>query len=251
MTPLVIDLDHPFPFIANLSISLIFLLRDPVRQERMYARVKIPSGMKQWVSISADAEPGTKVFVPLHEIVRGNVHKLYSGMTLSGATLVRLTRDAEVDLDDDAAAELRQTVEDQVRQRRYEPVVRLEFGPGSDADIKEMLRVRFQLSSSDLYDMAGEVDYTTLFEFTGLPMPELHDGEWTPLPLPASRVRQPPSSPRFRRATCSSTIHTRVSMPPWNTLPDWRRHSLCQIADSCSGTRQAGCMRDGNQGALR
>jgi polyphosphate kinase len=185
LTPLVIDVAHPFPFIANLSTSLIFLLRDPLRNEQMYARIKIPGGMKQWVSISADVEPGRRVFVPLFEIVRGNIHKLYSGMTLTGATLMRLTRDAEVDLDDDPTAELRETVEEQVRQRRYEPVVRLEFGPGADPAIKEMLRERFQLSPSDVYDMAGEVDYTTLFELTGLPMPALHDAPWTPLPLPA------------------------------------------------------------------
>ena len=185
LTPLVIDVVHPFPFISNLSTSLIFLLRDPVRNEQMYARVRIPSGLKQWVPIAADLAAGQKLFVPLYEIVRGNAHKLYDGMTLTGATLVRLTRDAEVELDEGADAELREAVEAQVRQRRYEPVVRLEFGPGADPSIREMMRERFQLSPEDIYDLPGEVDYTTLFEFMGLPMPELHDAPWTPLPIPA------------------------------------------------------------------
>jgi polyphosphate kinase len=185
LTPLVIDIAHPFPFIANLSTSLVFLLSDPIRNETMYARVKIPNGLRQWVPLSAELDPGKKVFIPLYEIIRGNVHKIYAGMTLTGATLVRLTRDAEVELDDDPETELRETVEEQVRQRRYEPVVRLEFGPGADPAIREMLRERFQLAPTDLYDLAGEVDYTTLFELAGLAMPELHDSAWTPLPLPA------------------------------------------------------------------
>jgi polyphosphate kinase len=185
LTPLVIDVAHPFPFIANLSTSLIFHLKDSVHNEHMFARVRIPAALKSWVPIAADLEPGQKLFVPLYEIVRGNAEKLYGGMTLTGATLVRLTRDAEVELDDDPDSELREAVEEQVRLRRYEPVVRLEFGPGADPAIRKMMRDRFQLGDSDLYDMEEEVDYTTLFEFMGLPLPELHDEPWTPLPLPA------------------------------------------------------------------
>jgi polyphosphate kinase len=182
LTPLVIDVVHPFPFFANLSTSLIFQLRDPVSSESMYARVRIPIGLKHWVPLTAELPAGTKLFVPLYEIIRGNVQKLYGGMTMMGATLMRLTRDAEVELGDDAAA-VREAVEEQVRLRRYEPVVRLEFGPGADPAIREMMRERFKLSRLDLYDMAEEVDYTTLFELMGLPAPELHDPAWTPLPI--------------------------------------------------------------------
>jgi len=182
LTPLVIDVVHPFPFIANLSVSLVFLLRDPIRHEEMFARVRIPSGLKQWIPLSHGLDTGQKTFVALHEIVRGNLHKLYGGMALSGVTVVRLTRDADVELDDDAE-EIREAVEEQVRLRRYEPVVRLEFGPGGDPAVREMLRERFELSPSDLYDMPGEVDYESLFELMGLPLPELHDLAWTPLPV--------------------------------------------------------------------
>lgn len=184
LTPLVIDVVHPFPFFANLSTSLVFQLRDPIQCENMFARVRIPIGLKQWVPISADLNPGQKLFVPLYEIIRGNIHKLYGGMTIISATLVRLTRDAEVELDEEAS-ELREAVEEQVRQRRYEPVVRLEFGPGADPAVREMMRDRFQLAPTDVYDMTEEVDYTTLFELMGLPGAQLHDSPWTPLPLPA------------------------------------------------------------------
>jgi polyphosphate kinase len=105
----------------------------------------------------------------------------YSGMEISDITLMRLTRDAEVELDDDPAADFRAAVKEQIRQRRYEPVVRLEFGPGANPAIKEMLRQRLEVTPSDIYDMQEEVDYTTLFELLALPIPALRDSEWTPL----------------------------------------------------------------------
>jgi len=185
LTPLVIDPEHPFPFLSNLSTSLTFRLHEPNRSESMYARVKVPGGLKQWVALATDIAPGQKLFVQLCEIIRGNLDKLYSGMTIAATTVVRLTRDAEVEIDDDPGAGLRELVQEQVRQRRYEPVVRLEFGPGADPGIREMLRERFELSPADIYDMPEEVDYTTLFELAGLPIPELRDPVWIPLPHPS------------------------------------------------------------------
>src|SRR5262249_2702261 len=67
------------------------------------------------------------------------------------------------------------------RLRRYEPIVRLEFGPGSDPGIREMLRTRFELSPEDCYELDGEVDYTSLFEIANLPIPDLRDIPWTPM----------------------------------------------------------------------
>ena len=108
-------------------------------------------------------------------------------MTISAPTVVRLTRDAEVEIDDDPDTGLRELVQEQVRLRRYEPVVRLEFGPDGDPAIREMLRERFELSPLDLYDMPEEVDYTTLFEIAALPIPELRDPAWVPLPARSPR----------------------------------------------------------------
>jgi len=185
VTPLVIDPEHPFPFLSNLSASLIFRLQDPDRPELMYARVKVPGVLKNWVPLTSDLEREQKLFVPLYEVIRGNIHKLYGGMTISGVSLLRITRDAEVGADDDPSAAVRELVEEQIRQRRYEPIVRLEFGPGADPAIKQSLRDRFQLGSTDVYDMAEEVDYTTLFEIASLPVPELRDRPWIPLQHPS------------------------------------------------------------------
>jgi polyphosphate kinase len=182
VTPLVFDPSHPFPFLSNLSMSLAFLLRDPETGESSYARVKVPSVLKQWVALQADVPSGQMVFAPLYEVIRGNVGKLYGGMKLTGTTLFRLTRDAEVEIDDDSDEALRDLVREQVRQRRYEPVVRLEFAHGANPSIREMLRERFELSPMDVYDLPGELDYTPLFQIAGLPLPALRDPAWNPLP---------------------------------------------------------------------
>jgi polyphosphate kinase len=182
LTPLVFDLAHPFPFLSNLSISLAFSLYDPAKETASYARVKVPGVLKQWISLQTDVPAGQKVFVPLYEVIRGNAHKLYDGMKLTGTTLFRLTRDAEVAIDEDSDETLRDVVREQIRQRRYEPVIRLEFAPGADSSIREMLRRRFELAPADVFDLPGEIDYASLFEIAALPIPALRDPAWTPLP---------------------------------------------------------------------
>jgi polyphosphate kinase len=185
LTPLVFDPAHPFPFLSNLSTSLAFLLHDRQRGTTSYARIKVPAVLKQWISLEADTPAGQMVFVPLHEVIRGNAHKLYGGMELSCATLFRLTRDAEVEIDNDSDQTLRELVRKQIRQRRYEPVVRLEFARCSDPSIREMLQQRFNLAATDIYDLPEELDYTSLFEIAALPIAALRDPVWTPLPPPA------------------------------------------------------------------
>jgi polyphosphate kinase len=179
LTPLVVDPAHSFPFLSNLSTSLAFSLRDDGRGEWRFARVKVPGVLRQWVAVSREGD-GT-VMVPLHEIIRGNLEKLYAGMEIGAVTLFRLTRDAEVDLDKNSDEALPELVQEQVRQRRFEPVVRLEFAQKADPAIREMLCRRFQLTDLDVYDADEELDYTTLFEIAGMDLPALRDRPWVPL----------------------------------------------------------------------
>ena len=185
LTPLVIDPDHPFPFLSNLSTSLVLRLREPDRSDSMYARVKIPGGIAPWVPLTVGVASDHSLFVSLADVVRGNLHKLYAGMTLTAITVVRLTRDAEIEIEEEPGEGLRELVEEQVRLRRYEPVIRLEFGPGADPALQAMLRDRFALSATDIYEVSEDIDYTTLFDLAALPRPELHDPPWVPLLAPA------------------------------------------------------------------
>jgi polyphosphate kinase len=184
LTPLVIQSTQPFPFFSNLSLSLAFRLDDDASGESFDARVKVPRTLAQWVRLSADVPSGECVFVRLHEVIRENAQKLYPGMRLESPMLFRLTRDAEVELQEHEDQGLRELVREQIRQRRYEPVVRLEVGPGADDRLLELLRERFELEPGDIYELAGEPDYTSLFQIAGLKVPELRDPPFVPLVPP-------------------------------------------------------------------
>ncbi len=180
LTPLVIHPAQPFPFFSNLSLSVAFFLHDHLG-ESVDARVKVPRNFKQWVPLTAGVPRGEHVFVGLHDLIRENAHKLYPGMRLTSPTLFRLTRDAEVEIEEDAHQGLRELVREQVRQRRYEPAVRLEFAPGADARLRQMLQDRFALTSDDVYELPGDLDCTSLFQVAGLNEPALRDAQWTPV----------------------------------------------------------------------
>jgi polyphosphate kinase len=180
LTPLVIDSVHSFPFLSNLSTSLVFSLRSTESDESMYARVKVPGVLRQWVSLKA--ADGGQVMIHLRDIIRGNLDKLYLGSDIGPVTMFRLTRDAEIELNEESDGEpLTELVQEQIRQRRYEPVVRLEFATGADPAIKKILRERFKLSEVDIYDAPEELDYAALFEIAGMDIPGLRDRPWSPI----------------------------------------------------------------------
>ena len=181
LTPLVIQPTQPFPFFSNLSLSLAFVLRDPRSGESVDARIKVPSDLPQWVPLRVGVESGHRVFVRLHEVIRENATALYAGMELSDPTLFRITRDAEVELDEDTDQGLRELVREQIRQRRYEPAVRLEVSAGGSGRIRQLLQQRFNLTDGDVFELDGELDYTSLFQIAGLDIAELRDKPWTPL----------------------------------------------------------------------
>jgi polyphosphate kinase len=184
LTPLGFDPAHPFPFMSNLSTNWAFVLRAEDSQEMRVVRVKIPEEIAQWVTLKSDVAPGGRHFVGLEELIRHNAFKLFPGMSIDSATLFRILRNAEVELEDDEGDSLRDAVTDVLRQRRFEPVVRVDFAPGGDMRVRQGLMERFDLSEGDVFDSMGLLDYPDLFQIAGLDVPELRDPSWTPrLPL--------------------------------------------------------------------
>src|SRR5262249_26283447 len=268
LTPLVIDPDHPFPFLANLSTSLIFRLGEPGQTEVMHGRVKVPGDLPPWIALTADTSPGQRLFVQLCDIVRANLDRLYHGRTITATTAVRLTRDAEVDLEDDPALGLREQVEEHVRLRRYEPVVRLEFGPGADPAIREMLRERFELSPTDIYEMPGEATTPRSFRSPRCRLLSSATRRGSPPPSGAPERAHgdlrghpggghpPPSSLRLLRHH-RRALHQRCrqrspdGVHQDDGLPNRRRHALRPFSHPSRRARQAGRLRHGDSGSLR
>jgi polyphosphate kinase len=180
LTPLAVDPTHPFPFLSNLSTSLGVLLRPPDSEERFFARVKVPTVFPQWIQLPDATGPGMD-FVRLLDIIRNNLDELFPGMTVVEVMPFRVTRNAEIEMDEDESQEnVVKFIEQEIKQRRYERIVRLEYSPPASTTQLPMLAHRLGLNETDIYEMPGELDYTTLFPIAGLDLPELRDKPWTP-----------------------------------------------------------------------
>ncbi len=187
LTPLAVDPGHPFPFLSNLSTSLGVLLRPPDSDERLFARVKVPDVFPQWLALPepppVDGQgPVRQCFVRLADVIRHNLNDLFPGMTILEVMPFRITRNAEVEVDEDDEVEsLALMVEQELRQRRFEKAVRLEYGTPASPTQLQLISHKLNLSEVDLYDMPAELDFTDLFPISGLNYPELRDRPWTPV----------------------------------------------------------------------
>jgi polyphosphate kinase len=197
LTPLSLDAAHPFPYVSNLSTSWAFQLEDPVSGEAVLVRVKLPTDLPQWLRLTADGS-SEWVFVGLDQVIRANAERLFPGMIVVSASLFRVCRDADVELDENDGLSKRAMVEEELRQRRFEPVVRLEVQPDADSAMVAELVDRFGLAPDAVYEMSALLDYTTLFEIAGLDVEELRDPPWTPL------------APRVLEAAAESDIFSAI-----------------------------------------
>jgi len=156
LTPLAVDPGHPFPFISNLSLSLALMLAHPDRGTRHFARLKIPK-TPRWIELPAEGQ-----FVPVEQVVAGFADELFRGMRVESATLFRVTRNADVTRDEEVADDLLQMISEELRERRFAPVVRLEVEPSTPVEVRDFLLRELGLEAEDLYEIPG------LMELTGL-----------------------------------------------------------------------------------
>jgi len=182
LTPLGFDPTHPFPFMSNLSTNWGFILRAPGSDEYVPVRVKSPTGLPQYVSVKTDVPSGERWYVDVEDLIRYNAEKLFPGMEIVHATLFRILRNAELDLDDDDGDSMRETVLDALRERRFQPVVRVDFSPGALPEIRRQLMERFELTEDDTYELPGLIDYNDLLQLASIDIPALRDTHWMPLP---------------------------------------------------------------------
>jgi polyphosphate kinase len=180
LIPLSLNPSHPFPFMSNLSTSWGFVLREPDNTDRILVRVKVPTALSQWVPIRAGVEAGQRCFLSLQDVVRVNAAALFPGVEIEASTLFRVSRNADIAIEEDSDNSIRELVEEQVRQRRFQPVVRLEFAEGASTEIRESLAARFDLRDGDVYELPDMLDYSGLFEIASLPIPALRSPPWTP-----------------------------------------------------------------------
>ena len=184
LTPLAVDTGHPFPFISNLSTSLGVVLSPPDREERSFARVKVPEALPGCVRIPPTVNETGYRFIRVRDIIRQNLQDLFPGMQILAVMQFRITRGAPVEREDEEADDLRDMVEQELRQRRFADVVRLEHDANPDPWILQFLMQELKLQPEDVYRMPGELDYDDLRAIADLNLPNLRHEPWLPVVPP-------------------------------------------------------------------
>ena len=188
LTPLSVDPGHPFPFISNLSLSLGVSLTqtNAVDDEKIFARVKIPKLVDQWIQIDESNR-----YIHVIEVVKAHIADLFPQMKVKGTTLFKVTRNADSDReDDDDTEDLLAMIEEELRQRRFAEIVRLEFSDCTDPWIKTFLTRELELKEEDIYDMPAEFDLVDLPLLVSLmSWPKEKFMPWSPV-VPASLSEQ-------------------------------------------------------------
>src|SRR5206468_3463864 len=178
LTPLAVDPGHPFPYISTLSLSIAVGLRDPETDEQHFARVKVPQILPRLIEV----EPNH--FVLLDQIIEANLDVLFSGMEILEHHLFRVTRNADLAIEEDEADDLLLAIEEELRRRRFGEAVRLEVERSMPAATRALLLRGLGLSAEDCYDISGMLDLTGLWAIAELDRPDLKPAPWIPVTPP-------------------------------------------------------------------
>jgi len=178
LTPLAVDPGHPFPYISTLSLSIAVGLRDPETGEIRFARVKIPPSLPRLFAVERNK------FVLLDQVIEANLDELFRGMEILETHLFRVTRDADITLEEDEADDLLLAIEEEVRRRRFGEAVRLEVERSMPEATRQILTRGIGVRDGDCFDIAGMLDLTALWQLVEIDRADLKSPPHTPVVPP-------------------------------------------------------------------
>lgn len=181
LTPLAIDQVHPFPHLLNKSLNLAVLLKRPRETEKLLAVVQVPAVLPRFVAQKTDSG---HVLIPLETVIRSHLPELFPGMEIEHASVFRVTRNSEYEIDDDEVEDLLEAIEEEVRKRRRGFAVRLEIEANAHPVISQYLMQALDIEQDDVYSFDDLIDLTGLFQVHALPgYPQLRDPPFLPQPV--------------------------------------------------------------------
>jgi len=172
LTPLAVDPAHPFPYISGLSLNIAVMVRHPEHDDNLFARVKVPPTLPRFVRVPG-ANAGVR-FIPLEEIIGKHLDSLFEGMQVVQYHNFRVTRNEDLEVDEDEAENLLQALEAELAKRRFGPAVRLEVSSTIDSEILELLKEELDIASEDVYHLEGPLDLTGLSSIAFMNRADLH-----------------------------------------------------------------------------
>ena len=175
LTPLAVDPAHPFPMISNLSLNIAVSVVDKTTDEERSARIKVPSSLPRFLKVSNNK------FCLLEELIMENLDRLFPGMEIGRADLFRVTRNADLTLDEDEADDLLVALEIELRRRRFGEALRLEIQEGMDKDFLDLLVDQLEIDRSNVYITDAPLGLHDLWSLYALDRPELKGESWSPI----------------------------------------------------------------------
>lgn len=179
LTPLSVDPTHPFPYISNLSLNILVRVIDPSSQLSRFARIKVPPSLPRFIALSE----GTR-FIPLEQVISAFLDQLFPEMEIGERFVFRVSRNADLTLEEEEADDLLAFVEMELRRRRFGRAVKLDFYGPADPEVVSLLLRELKLHPDDVYHLNHPLDLGGLWSIYNLERPELHDADWIPVTPP-------------------------------------------------------------------
>ncbi|MFI7605573.1 RNA degradosome polyphosphate kinase [Micromonospora sp. NPDC049366] len=193
LTPLAVDPAHPFPYISGRSLNLAVAVRDPDGGSELFARVKVPNNVPRFVRVARD-QPGVRM-LPVEDLISVHLGQLFSGMQVVECHLFRVTRNAEVEVDEDRDEDLLQALERELARRRFGPPVRLEVAASISDHMLELLVRELDMDDQDVLRVPGLLDLSALWQLYGeADRPDLKDKPFVPATHPRLAEGEVPRS---------------------------------------------------------
>ncbi len=192
LTPLAVDPGHPFPYISNLSLNLAVVVREADSEETHFARIKVPKVLPRFIQLPKSLRSPDTLWaaVPLEQVIGKNLAFLFPGMVVEKYYTFRITRNADLIVEEDDADDLMLALEQELRKRRLGgSLVRIELQADTSPEVRATLLTEMDLAEDDIYDVTGLIGLGDLMALIGLPLPEHKDPDWTAvIPPPWHRI---------------------------------------------------------------
>ncbi len=191
LTPLAVDPAHPFPYISGLSLNLSVVVANPATGKEHFARVKVPPLLPRYIAVDASGRPsapgegtepaaGPMSFVPLEDVISEHLDALFPGMEIREHHTFRVTRNEDVEVEEDDAENLLQAMEKELLRRRFGPPVRLEVAQGISPRVRELIVAQLDVTEEEVYELPAPLDHTGLNLIADIDRPDLHYPPFVP-----------------------------------------------------------------------
>ncbi len=194
LTPLAVDPAHPFPYISGLSLNLAVTVRDPSGGGERFARVKVPDNVSRLVPVDQKREDRSALFLPLETLIAAHLDNLFAGMQVTEVHAFRVTRNADLEVEEDQDEDLLKALEKELAQRRFGPPVRLEVADDMSEHMMELLLRELEVDQHDVVVVPGLLDLSCLWQLHGVDRTDLKDPPFVPATHPAFGERETPKS---------------------------------------------------------